>query len=350
MYKYANVLILSAMNNNNSGNNSDSAVPGLEAKIGSAQIMVIFPIIGAVAIGGFGIARFLNNELFLAGFDFLIALCFFSLSLYTYLTGKDQLARYASAVVSIIGPIILFYNYEDAGPYWVYTSAIVLFYLLPYPQAIVGNLGMLLGIGFVYYEGSASQLEMYSFLVTITLINLFSLLFALNEERHKKTLQEMSMRDDMTGIGNRRAFASKVDEALGQYDRHQRSVCLVYIDIDHFKQINDTFGHAMGDRAIVGLAGLIRNTVRNIDSVFRIGGDEFVIIAEAIDEATAVQFSEKIRDAVNGEAILPDYALTISMGVAMLQEGDTHDSWIARADQGLYGAKESGRNQVFAAK
>ena len=93
-------------------------------------MMVIFPIIGGVAIGGFGVVRFVNDQMLMAAFDAFIAVCFFSLSFYTYMTGKDRLSRYVSALLSILGPLVLLNNFDGIGHYWVYSSAIVLFYLL----------------------------------------------------------------------------------------------------------------------------------------------------------------------------------------------------------------------------
>ena len=86
--------------------------------------------------------------------------------------------------------------------------------------------------------------------------------------------------------------------------------------------------------------------MRETDRVFRIGGDEFVVLAEVIDETTATQLSEKIRQEVEAEPIVPEHTATISLGVTMLLDDDTADSWIARADRGLYKAKQSGRNNV----
>ncbi len=317
-----------------------------EKNILESRIMVIFPIIGGGAIGSFGVHRFMNGELALALFDGVVALAFFALSLYTYLTGKDRLVRYVSAFISAVGPLILLNNFNSAGYYWVYSSSIVVFYLLSYPWAIALNIFMIGGVWFIHNQHGESSMDFASFVVTVALINLFSLFFSLNEARSKAKLREMSMTDDMTGVGNRRAFIEKVHEALSVFHRYERKSCLIYLDIDRFKEINDSLGHAMGDHAIKQLALFITAILRETDHVFRIGGDEFVIIVEGTDEENAYQLSEKIRSSVETEAILPDRPITVSLGVTMLREDDTVDTWIARADAGLYTAKQQGRNTV----
>lgn len=312
----------------------------------SARVMVIFSLLGGTAIGGFGIRRFLDGNHQLAGYDFLIAVIFLSLGYYTYKTGKDTLARFASAAVAVLGPLILLKQFDAASIYWVYSSTIVIFYLISYRWAIAFNAVMLVGVGLVFMNIDSQPVELYSFLVTLGLIICFSLMFALNEERRKEQLRSLSLKDDLTGIGNRRAFTEKMVETISFHKRYAIDACLVCIDIDNFKLINDSMGHASGDLAIRNLASCITGMLRESDSVFRIGGDEFVIIADGTDRSAAFQLTEKIRRTVEESDIVPDHTLTVSLGVTLLKEDDTTDTWLARADTELYRAKGGGRNQV----
>jgi diguanylate cyclase (GGDEF)-like protein len=314
----------------------------------SSTMMVIFPILGGGMIGGFAISRFLSGDYALGAFDLFISISFFALSIYTYITGRDRISRFVSAVLSVIGPLVVLSLYETGGIYWVYSSSVVLFHLVSYRWAIALNIVMLVGVAIFYSSLEFGSVQLYSFLATITLINVFSLLFALNEEKSKARLHELTVRDELSGIENRRAFVEKVEDLINIRKRFGRLACLVYIDIDDFKSVNDTMGHAAGDQAIQRLARFITSMLRETDSVYRIGGDEFVIITEGGDEDMALQLTEKVRLAVSQKEIIANRKLTISMGVALLNDMDTADSWLARADTELYKAKQKSRLQVRA--
>ena len=306
----------------------------------STTMMVIFLLLGSGTIGVFAISRFLSGNYALGAFDLFISISFFALSVYTQVTGRDRISRCVGAVISVIGPLVVLAMHEPGGIYWVYSSSVVLFHLVSYRWAIVLNLVMLACVAVFYSSFEFGSVQLYSFIATITLINVFSLLFALNEEKSKAKLQLLTVRDELSRIGNRRAFNEKVEDLINIRKRYGRLACLVYIDIDDFKSVNDTMGHASGDQAIQGLAKFIKSMLRETDSVFRIGGDEFVIITEGGDEDMALQLTEKVRLAVSKKEILANRQLTISMGMALLNDMDTADSWLARADTALYKAKK----------
>lgn len=308
------------------------------------RLMVIFPFLGGTAIGGFGVVRLLSAEYLIALFDFAVAISFYALGVYTYITGKETAARYISAIISVIGPLIFIRQFDTGGIYWVYSSTIIIFYLVEYRWAIAFNILMLFGVAAIYWNVDYSPVQLYAFLVTIGLINMFSLLFALNEAKNKEMLRALSVKDELSGVGNRRAFDERVRETISVRKRYGASACLICLDIDRFKSVNDSLGHGAGDKVIRSLASIIESMVRESDHVFRIGGDEFVIIADASDVAPAMQLAEKIRRSVEEASMLAGRQLTISLGVAMLQDGDTPESWLARADAELYKAKEAGRN------
>ena len=311
------------------------------------RVMVIFTLLGAGAIGGFGVHRLLSAEYGIASFDFFVALSFLSLGYYTHKTGKDGLARFLSAAIAAVGPLVFIRAFDDSGLYWVYSSTIIIYYLVPYRWAMGFNAVMLLSMSSIFWDTIDHGGQFYSFLVTIGLINGFSLMFALDEERSRMKLKALSIRDDLTNIGNRRAFSARILEIINKNKRYGLNACLVCIDIDKFKDINDSLGHGAGDTAIKKLSSFITGMLRESDEVFRIGGDEFVIIAEGADQDSGTQLTEKIRQAVEEEEFIPDRPLTISLGASVLKDTDTPESWLSRADEQLYKAKSSGRNQVY---
>jgi diguanylate cyclase (GGDEF)-like protein len=164
-------------------------------------------------------------------------------------------------------------------------------------------------------------------------------------------LQKMADTDYLTGLMNRRAFLAVADDTVEFCRRYQRGMATLMIDIDHFKKINDTHGHAAGDYAIKRIAEIIGQSIRNTDKAARFGGEEFVVLLREIDQETAMLLAERIRSSIerstisHGETSIP---ATVSIGVAINAEGDRDvQDMIERADQGLYVAKKTGRNRTF---
>jgi diguanylate cyclase (GGDEF)-like protein len=161
-----------------------------------------------------------------------------------------------------------------------------------------------------------------------------------------------ALTDPLTGIGNRAAMQSAGRTQIELALRHGLPMSLLLIDIDHFKRINDTYGHAKGDVVLQLLARTIARTVRRSDQAFRYGGEEFVVLLGHTDLAGAEVMAERIRILVAGSRELHrelSEGVTVSVGVGTLREQDTLESLCERADRALYLAKRSGRNRVVSA-
>ncbi|RMA97715.1 GGDEF domain-containing protein [Hydrogenothermus marinus] len=152
--------------------------------------------------------------------------------------------------------------------------------------------------------------------------------------------------DRLTDLYNKGKFNEVLSQEIERARRYKRPLSLIVFDIDHFKKINDTYGHKVGDEVLKALAKLVRKKVRKTDFVARWGGEEFVILAPETDLEGAKKLAEKIRQAVENYEFPTVKKVTISLGVAQLKEDDTPDDFIVRADKALYKAKEGGRNQV----
>jgi len=163
-----------------------------------------------------------------------------------------------------------------------------------------------------------------------------------------EVLAEQARTDRLSGLLNHRAMEEALTEQLQRRLRHGEPAALLMIDIDHFKQINDRFGHAIGDAAIELLAEVLRATQRGIDRCGRWGGEEFLVLLPQQDQAGALACAERFRRALAERGPRP--AFTVSIGVATLAADDAGwDSWLRRADAALYAAKTRGRDQVCSA-
>lgn len=163
-------------------------------------------------------------------------------------------------------------------------------------------------------------------------------------------LEKLSRTDKLTGLSNRSFWQEGLASAVGLFQRYQTPHCLIMFDIDHFKKINDGYGHLAGDLVIREIAALVSNSVRNNDCAGRYGGEEFGIILPETDLQGTLLFAERLRQAVAELTIQyqqHELKVTISLGVAQLNTDiATEQNWIEAADQALYAAKNSGRNCV----
>ncbi len=160
-------------------------------------------------------------------------------------------------------------------------------------------------------------------------------------------LEELSTLDPLTGLNNRRYFAHIFHDECARSLRRNESMTLLFLDIDHFKQVNDNHGHHFGDLALQAISACFKEKCRPYDTVVRWGGEEFVILLRATDERAAHSFAERIRYSIQHELNPPlPFPLTISIGLAQYQEDDTLEYLTDRADKALLHAKQSGRNRV----
>ncbi|MDW8106172.1 MAG: diguanylate cyclase [Armatimonadota bacterium] len=159
-------------------------------------------------------------------------------------------------------------------------------------------------------------------------------------------LQSLAITDGLTGLHNHRAFQEHLEKQFNIALRDSRPLSLILIDVDHFKQYNDTFGHQAGDEVLRQVAQILREQVRDDDFVARYGGEEFVVVLPNLDAERAAAIAERIRYAIQ-HAIWKLRPVTASFGVASLQpDMETHRELVEAADKALYHAKRSGRNRV----
>jgi diguanylate cyclase (GGDEF)-like protein len=172
-----------------------------------------------------------------------------------------------------------------------------------------------------------------------------------NDELHALalTLEEMASTDELTKAFNRRKFDQLIEAEVTRGARYSTSLSLLMLDIDHFKRVNETFGHEAGDAVLVAIAALVRSQIRAADSLARWGGEEFVVLMPAVDALGAAALAERIRAGVASHDFGPVGQVTVSLGVAQYCAGETSDQLFARVDAALYRAKDGGRNRVESA-
>ncbi len=171
--------------------------------------------------------------------------------------------------------------------------------------------------------------------------------------RHLERLAGLARKDPLTGLPNRRALEEELPRAFARAMRAGASLSVVVLDVDRFKEVNDTHGHAAGDAVLAAVAARAAAALRGSDVIARLGGEEFAVLLPGTDLARAAEAAERIRAAVAAEPIVLGGALaldvTVSLGCAALRpEEDDGRALLARADARLYEAKRAGRNRVVA--
>ncbi|MFP4155236.1 MAG: diguanylate cyclase [Halothiobacillaceae bacterium] len=168
-------------------------------------------------------------------------------------------------------------------------------------------------------------------------------------ERFERTLRRLAVSDPLTGVYNQRHFRSVAEVERERARRHHHPLSLLFMDIDHFKQINDSHGHAAGDQVLKAFVLHCQRRLRSADTLARLGGEEFAVILPETDLAGAARAAEQLREELAAEPIPCDGQLlpvTVSIGVAAMLPDETVDGWVGRADQAMYEAKRQGRNRV----
>jgi diguanylate cyclase (GGDEF)-like protein len=166
-----------------------------------------------------------------------------------------------------------------------------------------------------------------------------------------QTLERAALTDALTGTQNRRYFDDALKEYLDEFRRVNRPVGLLIVDLDHFKQINDTHGHDVGDEVLRAVGNCLKDMTRYHDVVARLGGEEFAVVAPNMDLEMMKRFAERIRRAIGDMAIVSGNArlkVTASAGLAVWDRKEPAEALFKRADQQLYQAKKTGRNRVCA--
>lgn len=184
----------------------------------------------------------------------------------------------------------------------------------------------------------------------LMIVNGFGFLL-LCKEKDDAEMARLATVDSLTGLPNRHAFLERAENARQSALRLRQPLALAMMDIDHFKQINDRFGHATGDEALTVFARTARETLRAHETVGRLGGEEFAMVLPGTDLAGALQAAERLRQAVRDAAVITSgtpYTMTVSIGVVVLDPNETLGMALARADHALYAAKSGGRDRVEA--
>jgi diguanylate cyclase (GGDEF)-like protein len=230
------------------------------------------------------------------------------------------------------------------GALWTFPIVLFCYFLLPRRAALACGLAVAAVFTVLVYRyiGAETAPRYFGALLASTVM-VNAVLTILNQLQ--QALVQQANTDALTGVFNRRFLDVCVADLIERRKRYGAPASLLLIDVDHFKRINDRHGHHRGDEVLRGLARVVGGRMRRLDRLFRYGGEEFVLLLPDTVELDAVVAAEQLRALMHDAQIL-DEPVTVSIGVAELDEKQTQDDWLRAADVALYAAKNGGRNCV----
>ena len=307
-------------------------------------ILLALCVAGILGIFPFVIIRILRSELLNAALDGTLVLGVIAIGLYVWKTRSVRVPSIILTIFYLFGMVAIVNINGISLIYWAFPTMTGAYFLLKPKEAVFANV-----IALLLFMPLLLQLDFIGFLsilITLVLNNIFSFIFSRTMHIHQAILTAQATRDSLTGAGNRWLFDENILECIAQKRRNHENVAMIMLDIDHFKKINDEFGHLTGDEVLVKLKGMLRSRLRESDGLYRIGGEEFAILLKRTDGKAAVALAEKLRLMVENSDLLPERTVTISLGVAQCRTDDNARSWLKRADRVLYQAKNTGRNRT----
>ena len=229
--------------------------------------------------------------------------------------------------------------------FWFFPVSIAFIFVLPTAPSNILNSILIVGgsvISFDQFGVGISSRFTLALLFSFTIVTiLLGIVTSLSDK-----LRDQSIKDPMTGALNRRQLFYYLDDCLAHKNRFDVSAEIILFDIDDFKIINDSLGHAVGDRVIKKVSDLILINTRETDLFFRIGGDEFLLLSRNTNLQDACQLANKIRQLINDEFVDEKLSVSVSVGVSGVSKGSSSTEWMEWADSALYQAKHAGRNCV----
>lgn len=228
---------------------------------------------------------------------------------------------------------------------WLFPLMIAMAGLLPTSVALV--MGVLTLLLLVYLRGLGTSAEDLAEDTALVATWLLSLAVMRLMTRQSDELADLALTDPLTGAYNRRYLMPQIQRGMADFQRYSRLSSLMMLDIDHFKAINDRLGHAKGDVVLKEMVKFIDQRIRGVDMLFRMGGEEFVVVLSEVGSATAGRIADELRVAISELPLLSDQEVTVSIGVCDVTQAESAEDWLHKADLAMYSAKQNGRNRVW---
>ncbi|KAA0696795.1 GGDEF domain-containing protein [Halopseudomonas laoshanensis] len=315
------------------------------------SIITLVGLCSLIGITPYIVFRLLEGNLWVGLVDAFLVVSTGLAVLYAWRTGDTIRPGQFLALIYSAGAVLVSIKLGVNGLFWFYTLILFNFFVVPPLQSAVATVASLIVVCTYGYLNPGlvfeSHYQMTSFAVTCLIASLFASVFAYRGRRQREQLIELATLDPLTRAGNRRAMDAELDIAMADYQRHKTAYGLLVLDLDLFKEVNDAHGHKAGDHVLTEFTRIVKLSCRQSDRLFRMGGEEFVLLLPMVDRTGLEQAASHIRGTVAEQLQTPDGPVTVSIGGCMLHQHGNSDEWLHEADQCLYKAKELGRNRYI---
>ncbi len=245
----------------------------------------------------------------------------------------------------ILGSFNALYSLGALGSYWSYLSVLSIYFILPLNYAKHASIVFFVTVTYAAYQ--SLDLSLFA-RFTAVLIGICIFTYISNREivKTQTLLKQQSVTDSLTGAMNRTTLTKHLEQAIESFSKDQIKSVLCMIDIDHFKEINDSLGHSAGDKVLIELTEIFEKNIAADDLFFRIGGEEFILLMKDTNTKSAFEKTEELRKLVENSAILDNQTVTVSMGNTEVETSFDWKIWLNESDKKLYHAKQNGRNRI----
>ncbi|RTE66933.1 GGDEF domain-containing protein [Amphritea opalescens] len=304
-------------------------------------------LLGSVATLGilpFVVIRYLAGNTLASMLDMMLILGISALVAYAY---RFKKIRIVSAIIALFinaGLLVVVIANGVDSFFWIYPVFASTFILVKPIEAL--SINIIASIVLMAFSDVFNSISLISYIVTIVMLSMSTFVYASHSEKQFRLLEALNTIDPLTGALNRRALNSDIKIALASAEHNGTEQFLAILDLDYFKAVNDTYGHAVGDQVLQDFVTITTTNIRKYDRLYRLGGEEFVLLVSTAKEQQQA-FIDNLRTTIKKELKTPDgKEVTVSLGVASWASGTTVDTWLKRADDALYLAKSEGRDRV----
>lgn len=315
------------------------------------SIITLMGLLGVVGISPYAIYRLAQGNYLVGIADVVIVTSTIFAVLFAWRTGDTVKPGICVSVIFSAAATLITIKLGVNGLFWIYPLILFNFFMVSPGKALSATLLVMAALAghALYWPGTVfeSHYQMISFLVTSGTASGLTFIFASRTRNQRDQLQQLAVLDPLTGARNRRAMNEELKIASASQRRHGDCYAVLVMDLDSFKQINDTYGHQAGDQVLMDFVELLKAHSRKEDRLFRFGGEEFLLLLPNTDLASLQVVASHLQQQVAQHLQGPGGPVTMSSGGAILQRGEHWEAMLKRADQHLYQAKSAGRNRAI---
>lgn len=316
------------------------------------SIITLMGVFGVLSITPYAAYRIINSDFTVAFADSIAVISIIIAVIYAWRTNDTTKPGLYLSVTFSMAATIATINLGINGFFWIYPLILFNFFVVSPSRALTVMLAVLTSIVTYHLLFPStvfiSHYQMTSFLVTSLLASVLSFIFAYRSKHQRERLEKLASHDPLTSAYNRRAMTEELRKAVYS-NRNACSYALLVMDLDHFKTINDSFGHATGDQVLIDFVRIIQANIRETDQLFRHGGGEFALLLPNTDLLGLKVVANVLLKQVSNKLSSPAGTVSVSIGGAILSDNESWQDWLNRADKQLYRAKEAGRNCYYIA-